>query len=136
VRIEYLLNASAIYPLVLSLGERFVDYTDKFSILDLTIYEVGNTIVKEFRRGRISNLRATVELFNEVFNYVYIVRGKIDISKVAELALSENLTFYDAAYLYIARQLGVKLVTEDRDLLRFPESINVQTLVKHLSSKQ
>ena len=71
VRTEYLLDASAIYPLVLSLGERFVDYADKFSILDLTIYEVGNTLVREFRRGRISNLRAAVELFNEVFNYVY-----------------------------------------------------------------
>jgi len=134
VRIEYLLDASAIYPLLLSLGERFVDYADKFSILDLTIYEVGNTLVKEFRRGRISNLRAAVELFNEVFNYVYTVRGEIDISKVAELALSENLTFYDAAYLYTARKLGVKLVTENKDLLRFPESISVQTLIKHLSS--
>jgi len=71
VRTEYLLDASAIYPLVLSLGERFVDYADKFSILDLTIYEVGNMLVKEFRRGRISNLRAAVELFNEVFSYVY-----------------------------------------------------------------
>jgi len=90
VRTEYLLDASAIYPLVLSLGERFVDYANKFSILDLTVYEVGNTLVKEFRRGRISNLRVTVELFNEVFSYAYIVRGEIDISKVAELALSEK----------------------------------------------
>jgi len=64
------------------------------------------------------------------------VRGEIDIPKVAELALSENLTFYDAAYLYTARKLGVKLVTEDKDLLRFPESINVKTLVEHLSSSR
>jgi len=136
VHAEYLLDASAVYPLVLNLREKFVDYAEKFSILDLTIYEVGNTLLKEFRRGRISNLKVTAELFNEIFSYVYVVRGGIDIPKVTELALSENLTFYDAAYLYIAQRLGVKLVTEDKDLLRFPEAVNVQTLIKHLNSKQ
>lgn len=130
---EYLLDASAIYPLVLSLGEKFIDYAEKFFVLDLTTYEVGNTLVKEFRRGKISNLRAVAEFFNEVFNYVYVIRADIDIPKIAELSLSENLTFYDAAYLYTARRLGVKLVTEDRDLLRFPEVINVQTLVNILT---
>jgi len=136
VHAEYLLDASAVYPLVLNLREKFVDYAEKFSILDLTIYEVGNTLLKEFRRGRISNLKVAAELFNEIFSYVYVVRGGIDIPKVTELALSENLTFYDAAYLYIAQRLRVKLVTEDKDLLRFPEAVNVQTLIKHLNSKQ
>jgi predicted nucleic acid-binding protein len=33
------------------------------------------------------------------------------------LAESEKLTVYDASYLWLARRLGVELVTLDRDLL-------------------
>jgi len=132
---EYLLDASAIYPLLLELRERFIDYAHKFSVLDLTIYEVGNTLLKEFKRGRISNLRAIAELFNEIFSYVNIIRTHIDIPKIVELALNENLTFYDASYIYTARQLGIKLVTDDKDLLRFPESINTQTLIEILTQE-
>jgi len=136
MREQYLLDASALYPLLLELGEKFVDYAHKFSVLDLTVYEVGNTLLKEFKRGRISDLRAAAELFNEAFSYVNVVRGYVDIPEILELAINENLTFYNAAYIYAARRLGVKLVTEDKDLLRFPESINVQTLIETLTQEK
>jgi len=51
---EYSLNTSAIYPLPLELRERFIDHTHKPSALDSTIYEAGNTLLREFKRGRIS----------------------------------------------------------------------------------
>jgi len=133
---QYLLDASAVYPLLLELGEKFVDYAHKFLVLDLTVYEIGNTLLKEFKRGYISNLRAVAELFDEAFNYVNLIRDYVDIPEILELAINENLTFYDAAYIYAARQLGVKLVTEDKDLLRFPESINVQTLIETLTQEK
>jgi len=98
----------------------------------LTVYEVGNTVLKEFKKGRISNLKAIVELFNEIFSYINIIKIHIDIPKIVELALNEDLTFYDASYIYTARQHGSRLVTDDKDLLRFPESINTQTLIKIL----
>jgi len=129
---QYLLDASAVYPLLLELGEKFVDYAYKFLVLDLTVYEVGNTLLKEFKRGCISNLRAVAELFDEAFSYVKVIRDYVDIPEILVLAVNENLTFYDAAYIYAARRLGVKLVTEDKDLLRFPESINVRTLIETL----
>ncbi len=38
---EYLLDASAPYPLVLRLREEFLEYVDRFAVLDLTLHEVG-----------------------------------------------------------------------------------------------
>ncbi len=129
---RYLLDASAIYPLVLRLREEVLSYIDRFAVLDLTIYEVGNAIWKEFRRGRIRDFVAVARLFEEIFSSITVLRPQIRLHEVVELAIRENLTFYDASYLYTARIYGMKLVTEDSDLLKFPEAINVEQLITEL----
>lgn len=129
---RYLLDASAIYPLMLRLREELLSYVNRFAVLDLTVYEVGNVIWKEFRRGRIRDPTIVAELFEEIFSSIPVLRPQIGLREVVELAISENLTFYDASYLYAARIYGMKLVTEDSDLLRFPEAINVDQLLKEL----
>jgi len=53
---KYLLDTSALYPLVLQLREEFLEYTAIFTVLEQAFYEVGNTIWKEYRRGRIRAL--------------------------------------------------------------------------------
>jgi len=68
------------YPLLIKLRGKVIAHADKFLVLDLTIYEVGNIIWKEYRREKI------------------------------------------------------KLVAEDQDLLKFPESISIDTLLKELIS--
>ena len=70
---KYLLDASAIYPLILKLREGFLSYANMFTVLDLTIYEVGNVIWKEFKKGKIKDVTAVAKLFDEVFNYVNIL---------------------------------------------------------------
>ncbi len=42
------------------------------------------------------------------------------------------MTFYDASYLIAAKKYGIKLVTEDRDLLRFSECMSVEDLIREL----
>jgi len=40
-----------------------------------------------------------------------------------------KLTFYDAAYIHVARERGLKLITEDREVLsKYPEAIRVDEL--------
>ena len=56
------------------------------------------------------------------------------MSDVLELAVRENLTFYDASYLTAAKKYGIKLVTEDRDLLRFPECMSIEDLIRELKN--
>ncbi|WP_338249690.1 type II toxin-antitoxin system VapC family toxin [Pyrodictium abyssi] len=129
---RYLLDASALYPLVLRLRETLLAYTHLFAALDLTVYEVGNVIWKEHRRGRIRDLLVVARLFQEVLGGMQVISLRDRLPEIAELATSESLTFYDASYLYAARAHRMKLVTEDSDLQRFPESISVEQLLKEL----
>lgn len=47
-------------------------------------------------------------------------RGRL-LESSAQLSLSEDVTVYDACYVALARRLGSKVVTEDKELLgRFP----------------
>ncbi|RLF19646.1 MAG: PIN domain nuclease [Thermoprotei archaeon] len=131
---KYLLDASAIYPLALKLGEKFLDHADRFVILDLTIYEVGNALWKEYRLGKIKNLDVVAQLFEMIFENVKMLRIELTFHEILNLAMKENLTFYDASYLHMARRYGMKLVTEDADLLKFEEAINVRTLLSELGS--
>lgn len=133
---RYLLDASAIYPLVLRLEKSLFRYVERFAVLDLTVYEVGNVLWKEFKKGRIRNLEPVVTLFEELFSYVEVLRPRIELGKVIKLVVEEGLTFYDASYLYIARTSGMRLVTEDSDLLKFPESISVDELLRELGVMQ
>jgi len=130
---RFLLDASAVYPLVATLREEFVDHARLFAVLDLTAYEVGNALLKEYRKGRVRDLDAAFRLFESALSYVTVLNFP-GLSEVLKLAYSENLTFYDAAYLYSARARGMRLVIEDRDLLRFPESINVRSLLEALGT--
>ena len=45
-----------------------------------------------------------------------IVWVDVDYLQVVELALETGLSTYDASYLYVARSIGVELVTFDRRL--------------------
>lgn len=101
-------------------------------VLDLTAYEVGNAVWKEHRGGRIRDPGAAAKLFQEIFNALTMQRATPSMQKILELAVGEGLTFYDASYLYTARSLKLKLVTEDHDLQKYPESISVKQLLKEL----
>lgn len=130
--IKYLIDTTALYPLTLKIREDIIDYLDVLAILDLTVYEVGNVIVKSLRRGLIKDVKSVMPIFEDVIRDVHIIRVKEGFSNAVELALKENLTLYDAYYLYIARKEGIKLVTEDRALLKFSEAISTNEMLKNL----
>jgi predicted nucleic acid-binding protein len=103
------------------------------AVLDLTVYEVGNVIWKEYRARRVKGLKALAAVFGEVLSGVRVVRvGGEAIGEVLELAIAEGITFYDAAHLHAARRLGLKLVTEDSDLKKYPESLDVEGFAAEL----
>ena len=133
---KYLLDASALYPLVFELRDKILDYIDVFAALDLTVYEVGNVIWKEFRRGRIRNLDSISMLLEEIFNSLHIINIPFKFSELVKLADEEDITVYDAAYLYVSRKYGYKLVTEDRDLKQYPEAIDIKKLISEISRKK
>lgn len=132
---KYLLDTSAIYPLVLMLREEVLKYIDKFMVLDLTLYEVGNTIWKETKRGKIKNPAIVAKVFEELFKFMDMIRVSQELTSILSLALKENITFYDAAYIYIARKHGLKLVTSDKELLKLNNTVSVDKLLNKLKQK-
>jgi predicted nucleic acid-binding protein len=118
-----LFDASSIYLLAkdgrieLLMGE---------STLSLAIYELGNAILKDVRVFKsispeegmkaVSFLRRVLERMD-----IRAIDGHED--RILKLAEERRLSFYDAAYLQMALELGAPLVTEDEVLKRVADSL-------------
>lgn len=129
--VKYLLDASVLYPLILRLREGLLLYRDRFAILDLTIYEVGNAVWKALRRGAIERPTLVARMFEEVLERLSVGPR---VFEVLDVAMRSNVTFYDASYVYVARREGLKLVTEDSDLLKFSEATSLEAMLKELKT--
>lgn len=96
---KYLLDSSAPYPLILLLREDFLEYSKYFIILiilDLTVYEIGNTVWKEYRKGRIRDLGVAARLFQEIINNLAIQGITHSLEEILNISVREGLTFHDA----------------------------------------
>jgi predicted nucleic acid-binding protein len=89
--------------------------TIALSVLDLTVYEVGNALM----RGRVGTsaekaatvVEALVEICPAIRPSSEEMRG------ASQLAERHGLTLYDAAYAAVAQSRSARLVTLDRALL-------------------
>jgi predicted nucleic acid-binding protein len=130
---KFLIDASALYPLIHRIKENVLLHSDKFAILDLAIYEIGNIIWKEYKRGKIKDPVLVMKMFEEIIRNMKKLSSNHEMLEIFDVAVKNNITFYDASYIYVARKHGLKLVTEDADLLKFPESISLGVLLKELN---
>jgi len=118
---RHLIDASSLMLLMKKAEIQIVlDYLQTSSILDLTFYEVGNAIWKETCLMKFLTKKESEILRNRV----QTVLSKTDripsepnsFQGVFNVSESENLSFYDASYLFIAKEKGLVLVTEDKEL--------------------
>jgi len=133
---RFLLDSSVITPLMLDLGERLLDLSaDKelYSI-DLTFYEVGNSLWKLTLLLRSIDLKDAMEILDVLKSLVLrkaitLIRfDDLDAPRIIKLAVDEGLTFYDASYIVAGEKLNATLATEDEELRRKAEKyINVIT---------
>jgi len=89
--------------------------TVALSVLDLTVYEVGNALMRG-RAGATAEQAATViEALGEICP---AIRPSPEEMKAAsELAERHGVTLYDAAYAAVAQNRSAELATLDRALL-------------------
>jgi len=59
--LKVLVDTSALYPLLKELGKKVLPILDELTILDLTKYELGNALWKEYKQGRLENWEKTME---------------------------------------------------------------------------
>jgi predicted nucleic acid-binding protein len=82
----------------------------------LLTYEVANACWKKLRRH--PEQRAELLAAHVRFASLDIRQLEINLSAVVLLAEATRLSAYDAAYVWLARALGVELVSLDARLLR------------------
>ncbi len=111
---KYLIDTSALYPLLIS-GRAF--NTEECAVSSLTQYEVGNVLWRENKQKKLKDPARVATIFSQTLSPLKIL--EIDsLANVLEVAVERNLTFYDASYAYLAEKENLRLVTQDKDLLK------------------
>ncbi len=131
----YLFDASSIVNLVKK--GKVKPFINGVTI-DLALYESLNAIWKEHKLlKRIDKDIAFqfIDIISDVFKVLTVIPIKGLEEEIFNLALEENLTIYDASYLYIAIKNKYTLVTDDQKLMSIASNYtNVTNSIKLLSS--
>jgi len=127
-----LIDASSILNLINARSSTLRDKPRDFVVLPLTIYELGNALRKEAYKNKMTTPEAAEILLNIISRLIEDMRVydlEIDDPvKVLNLAGRRGLSFYDAAYLYVAKKEGYTLVTDDSELYRETVKEGVEAL--------
>ena len=113
---KYLFDASSILEAITKdkIEVLSVNYT-----VELARYELGNTIWKRIRLlGKVNREEYTrlISLVKRVLKLMETLSIECHETQIAEVAAKLNITFYDAAYVFHAKQKNIPLVTEDKEL--------------------
>lgn len=112
-----LLDSSAIFR---AIKENAIDRTADSHTLELARYELGNIVWKQHNLHKTINGEESLRLIRiiaDVLDTLQIHHAKGKEDKILELAEETDATFYDASYLYHARELGLPLISEDRSII-------------------
>lgn len=119
---DRLLDASSVVELLIGESGNGVPTAVLFDehILDLTFYGAGNALWKlAVARDELSaaSLQDAMALLASLQREAAVetVIGP-ELPDVSQTARNEGLTFYDAAYLHVARRNSLELITEDSAL--------------------
>ena len=98
----------------LRLREDFLSEIVDLEAPGLILYEVGNAI----RHHPGATMRECASAVRELRNLGIAIRDLDDVAVgvAAKLAFEEKLTFYDAAYLSLAKTTEATLITADKEL--------------------
>jgi len=107
-------------------------------LLDLTFYEVGNAIWKETCLTKFLTKNESEVLRNRMQTVLArtdrIQSDPSYFQRIFDFSESEELSFYDSSYLFIAKERGLILVTEDKELrAKAAKHIEAQTAEMLLS---
>lgn len=120
--LQALFDASALTNLLVLAGGKTLDVVRGGSILDLTPYEVGNAVWRMYKLSKRMSREQMIALLNvgvRVMARMDTIRcSSDDFQRTVEVAVAKGLTFYDAAYLYVAGKWHLPLVTDDLKLAK------------------
>jgi predicted nucleic acid-binding protein len=114
--VSFLFDSSAIFK---AIKENTVETLLGNNTLELTRYELGNVLWKESTlHKRLTNdeSKKLVRLVKQVLNIMQVLEVGCHEEAILDAAQRLKLTFYDASYVFYARERNLTLVTEDEPL--------------------
>lgn len=126
---QKLYDASAFLNLLLNEGSNSLSILSGQTVLDLTLYEIGNGI------WRIQHLQKKItkeEACSLLDSCIQVMSGMnvLDVdgleNQVKEIASDTGQSFYDSAYLSVAKKYGLELVTDDKKLLKVASDCKIR----------
>ena len=84
-------------------------------VLDLTVYELGNALLRGHVGATAGQVSAVLAALREIC--AIIAPDDDDLKLAAELAVEHRLTLYDAVYCAVARLRGAELATLEEQIL-------------------
>ena len=135
---KYLLDASAFILLIKKADiDSTVQCLENSLVLDLTFYEVGNAIWKESSLTKFLTPKEAEKLMTTaetvLANINRVTNEAKDFQKILRIAQTEKLSYYDSSYVYSAKETGLQLVTEDKELRtkarKYVDAITVSALL-------
>jgi predicted nucleic acid-binding protein len=112
-------DTSALLNLLLSKGSKSLSVLSGQAVLDLTTYELGNSIWKiSYLQKKITKTEACtlLDACLNVISNMKILNIKDVEEKVKDLSVDSGQSFYDSAYLTLAKKYNLELVTDDKKL--------------------
>ena len=130
---SYVFDSCSLLNLTRALADKVIDVLKGNITVSLAYYEIGNALWKECNLYK----RVSVEDAVKTLRFMYSMLGLMKVIHVEDasfgistllMANKLNITYYDAAYLSVAKELDKVLVTDDERLREIAEKINVKTL--------
>ena len=126
---KYLFDASSIYAIVKAEKAQLLILN---CTCDLARYEIGNILITERHLRRTmteAEQRSLLDLVGRSLKLMVTVGVSGFEQEVVNLAVKYNLSFYDAAYVFLTKKNNLVFVTEDGKLTK-----KIGTYVKVISA--
>jgi len=141
--VKYLLDASALLPLVTRRGEQLIVEASRENLVttDLALYEACNSLWKLATLLKSISLEDAVDVATTLKDLTTrsliqpINFTQLDFSQTLKKAHKERLTFYDASYIATAESTESILVTEDETLQKAASKFVKTITYTHLESR-
>lgn len=116
-----LFDASAVVNIIVNRGSEATKLLGNYIILDLTIYEVGNSIWRLcYLEKKITYDEACkfLKSFLSLTQHMMVLSINGIEENAKKYSLEKGLTFYDASYVAVSENQNLLLVTDDDRLAK------------------
>jgi predicted nucleic acid-binding protein len=127
--LKRLYDTSALLNILLKGGSKSIPVLSGQAVLDLTTYELGNSIWRlSYLQKRITQAEGCtlLDACLKIRSNMKILDIKGLEGDVKELSSGTGQSFYDSAYLLVAKKHHLELVTDDKKLLKAASDCNVR----------